>query len=214
MTGSANVHTNALTVTSVNHGLANNELVYVAFYSGDTGNAVNSVYTATGVTQNTFNVSTIYPVTQTGSVYVKTSNVIISIQSHGFNANDTVRMWFTSGDTANISNGIYTVSLIDANTMYLDTANVLSANGTVVAYRGYANVTIFRQSHGLSLGNTVDVLFDSGNVSNIANGVYTITDVANTNQYNIKHTGITVSSNLSNLLPNNTGHVYVSLHKY
>jgi hypothetical protein len=96
----------------------------------------------------------------------------------------------------------------------LDTANVLNSNGTVVVYRGYANVSLFRQNHGLLLGNSVGILIDTGNVSKISNGVYTITNVANTNEYNIKHTGINVSSNLSNLLPSNTGHAYVTLHKY
>jgi hypothetical protein len=211
--GSANVHLNTITVTSINHSLDNNEIVYMAFYSGDTSNASNGVYTVNDVTQNTFNLTTTYPVTQNGSAYIKTSNVTLNIISHGFTDNNSIRMWFTSGDTANISNDIYTVSVVDANTMFLDTANVLSTNGNIVIYRGYANVSIFRESHDLLLGNTLDVLFDSGNLTNITNGVFTITDVANTNQYNIKHTGITVSSNLTNLLPNNTGNVYVSLHK-
>jgi len=212
--GSANVHLNIVSLTKTNHGLSNNELIYVTFYSGDTGNAVNSIYSAVGVTQNTFNVVTTYPITQNGSAYVKTSNVILTIQSHGFTNNDNVRMWFTSGDTTNISNGVYSISVIDANTMYMDTSNVLNSNGTVVVYRGYANVSLFRQNHGLLLGNSVGILIDTGNVSKISNGVYTITNVANTNEYSIKHTDINVSSNLSNLLPNNTGHAYVTLHKY
>lgn len=213
-TGIANVHVNKVNITSTNHGIANDELISMSFYTGDTGNAVNSLYTATEVTQNSFNVVTTYPVTQNGSARIKTSNVILNITSHGFSSNDDVRVWFTSGDTGNISNDIYTVSVIDANSVYIDTANVLNSNGNIVVYRGFANVSIFRQSHGLSLGNTIDALFDSGNLQNVTNGLYTITSVANTNQFNVKHTGVTVSSNLSNLLANNTGLMYVSLHKY
>ena len=214
LSGAANVHTNVLTLTSNYHGLDDNESVFIYFYSGDTGNATNSLYTVSGVTQNTFNVVTTYPVTAAGSAYAKTANITLNITDHGFNTNDPVRVWFTSGDTANISNGVYYVNKRSSSQVFFDTPAILTTNGTVTVYRGYANVNIYRQSHGRNVGDVIDVLFDSGNVESIANGVFAVDAVANTNQYSIKHTGVVVSSNLSNLLPNNTGYVYTSLHKY
>jgi hypothetical protein len=122
-------------------------------------------------------------------------------------------MWFITGDTANVSNGYYTVNVTSSSSMTLNTPNVLSANGLVTVYRGYVNVGISRSSHGFSVGNTVNMLFDSGNLESIANGVYTVNKITDSSTYNVKHTGVVVSSNLSNLLPNNSGDVYVSLHK-
>jgi hypothetical protein len=213
LSGNANVYFNQIVVTDTSHELSNGDPIFIYAYSGDTGNVTNTLYTVSDVTVNTFNITTRYPVSSSGSLNYKTSDVTLNITDHDFNSNDSVYMWFITGDTANVSNGYYTVNVTSSSSMTLNTPNVLSANGLVTVYRGYVNVGISRSSHGFSVGNTVNMLFDSGNLESIANGVYTVNKITDSSTYNVKHTGVVVSSNLSNLLPNNSGDVYVSLHK-
>lgn len=212
-TGNANVYFNQILITANNHGLQDGETVFANFTTGDTGNATNKLYSVSGVTQNTFNITTQYPVSAGGVGYTRTANITLNITGHEFETDDNVYVWFRSGDTANISNGIYTVTKRDNNAVYFETANVLTSNGNISVYRNYANVNLTRALHGYSVGNLVNLLVDTGDLENISNGVYRVVSVANTSTYTIKHTGITVSSNLNNLYANNTGDAYVALHK-
>lgn len=211
--GTANVYFNTITITKASHKLSNGDPIYTHFYSGDTGNATNTIYTVRNVKQNTFDIITSNPVTSSGSLNYKTSNVTLKITNHGLSSNHAAYVWFTSGDTANVTNGYYTVNASDANSIMFNVSKVPSTNGQVTVYKGYANVGVIRTAHGFSVGNTVNMLFESGNLDKISNGVFEVTNVVDSSTFNVKHTGVTVSSNLSSLLPNNTGYVYVSLHK-
>lgn len=210
--GNVNVHTRTVTVTSNNHALSNSENVYLSFYgSGDTSNVVNGLYSISSVTQNTFVITSTNSVISGASAFIKTANVTMNIASHGFTTNDSVYLWFTSGDTANLTNGYQTVTVLDADRFSIIDDLVPSANGNVTVYRNYMNVTINRTSHGFAVGNNVSVMFETGNLANISNGIYKVNAVANSNTYNIMHNAITISGNISNLIDNSTGQVYVSI---
>lgn len=209
--GNVNVHTKTVVVTSNNHGLASNENVFMSFYTGDTSNVSNGIYVATDVTQNTFNITSANSVTTNGQAFLRTSNVIMNVASHGFNTNDSIFIWFTSGDTANLDNGYHTVTVLNSNEFSMIHDTIPSSNGNLTVYRNYMNVTINRTGHGFSVGNNVAVQFETGNLANVSNGIYKINRVANTNTYNILHNAITISGNINNLLSNSSGIVYVSV---
>jgi hypothetical protein len=208
--GNVNVHTRTVTVTSTGHGLANGENVALSFYTGDTGNVSNGLYVVSDASANAFNITAANSVTTNGLNTIRTSNIIMNVASHGFSTNDSVYMWFTSGDTANISNGYYTVRVLTSNLFSIIHNKIPTSNGNLTVYRNFMNVSIFRTSHGFSVGQNVAVQFETGNLANIANGIYRINSVANTNTYNISHNAIVISGNISNLLSNANGTVYVS----
>lgn len=209
--GNVNVHTKTVTVTSTGHNLANNESVFILFYTGDTSNTSNGLYVVRDASQNTFNITAANSVTTSGLATIKTSNLIMNVTSHGFTTNNSVYIWFTSGDTANLENGYYTVTVLNSNQFSLIHDTIPTSNGNLTVYRNYMNVTINRTNHGFSLGSNVAVMFETGDLANIANGIYLVNSVANTNTYNIMHNAITISGNISNVLSNTSGTVYVSV---
>lgn len=212
LTGNVNVHTKTVVVTSNNHALSNNENVYLTFYgSGDTSNVVNGQYTISYVTQNTFVITSTNSIVSGASAFIKTSNVIMNVASHGFTTNDSVYLWFTSGDTANLTNGYHTVNVIDSNRLSITKDVIPTSNGNITVYRNYMNVIINRTDHGFSIGSNVALMFETGNLANISNGIYRVNSVANSNTYNVMHDAITITGNLSNLIDNSTGQVYVSI---
>lgn len=210
LSGNVNVQTRAVTVTSNSHGLSNGENVFISFYAGDTSNITNGLYTVGHSTQNTFNLTATNPVTVGGSSFIKTSNLVMNVTSHGFSTNDSVYIWFTSGDTANLDNGYHTVTVLNSDKFSVIHDTIPSSNGNLTVYRNFMNVTINRTDHGFVLSDNVTVQFETGNLASIANGIYKVNSVANTNTYNILHNAITISGNISNLLSNSTGQVYVS----
>lgn len=209
--GNANVYLNRIVITANNHGLSNSDVVFLSFATGDTTNTQNGLVSVTGATANTFTATMDNAVTAvSGTLSIRQSNVTINVTSHGFSTNDNVRIWFTSGDTSNISNTFYIVTVYDTNRFRIPVTTIPTSNGAVSLYRGYANVTINRTSHGLSAGGNVRVMFEDGNLAQIPNGIFRIGTVANANTFNITHKTVVLSSNLSNLLPNNSGNVYIS----
>lgn len=211
LNGRVNVRSNTLIITSNSHNLIEGESIYLTFNTGDLANSINNFYNVYHVTANTFNVDTSKTIMSNGNVSIKTANVTVTITNHGFRTNDSVYMWFTSGDTANISNGYYTVFTKDLNTVFItDLDSTIKANGSVVAYRNFMNTTITRTNHGYSVDDGVRIMMETGNLANIANGIYYVNQVIDSNTYNIKHDKITISGNLNNIFPSNTGYVYVS----
>lgn len=210
--GNVNVHTKTVTVTSAAHGLANGETIAISFYTGDTGNVSNGLYNVSSAGANTFNITSANSLTTSGLARINTSNILMNVTSHGFSTNNSVYMWFRSGDTSN-SNGYYTVTVLNSNVFSIINSKLLTSNGNgnLTVYRNFMNVTINRASHGFSVGQNAVVQFETGNLANIANGIYRVNSVANTNTYNILHNAITISGNISNLLSNANGTVYVSV---
>lgn len=208
--GSAQLAFNTVTVQSDYHNLANNEQIYINFTSGDTGNAVNTLYSVTGVTQNSFNVVTTYPVKAGGNLFYKTSNLTMTVANHGLTSNTNTYIWFRSGDTANLSNSFYTVFVKDSSNFMVDVTNVPSSNGNISLYRNFCNVTI-TGTVAANVGDDLNFLLENGDTANVSNGVFRVI-TKNASNVIVKHTNIRVGS-LENLLAANTGNAYVSLHK-
>ena len=62
-------------------------------------------------------------------------NVVINTSGHSLSENDTVYLEFVSGDSINISNGIYTVTGINANSFYV-TSYTIRSNTSGNVYTG------------------------------------------------------------------------------
>ena len=96
-------------------------------------------YTANGVTvtkSNTANIiysNGVYIQPEDpGTISVDVSNVSVNVTSHGLNQNDIVYLVFTTGDTANITNGYYIVTgTANANTFFVEQANTANTSGIV-----------------------------------------------------------------------------------
>lgn len=209
--GNVNVYIKTLNITNSNNQFANGENVYLRFTSGDLPNSVNTIYTVLNSSNNAFSVLSDNVVTAVGNVNILTNNVSCNISGHGFESNDSVYIWFQSGDTPNVTNQYYTITAYSSSLFGFDVEDIPTSNGNISVYRNYMNVTINRTAHGFLLGNTIRSMFETGDLPNVSNGLYTVNSVANTNTCNILHSSITISSNLANLVYPNNGIVYVSL---
>jgi len=128
---------------------------------------------------------------------VHNDSITISLTNHNVANSSNVYLSFISGDLSNTQNGIYTQSLVNANAFTVNTSSVLNANGMLRVYlsaNNYNNVVFEREGHGYSNGDQIFVEFNSPVISN---GIYTVYDVYNANTYNIKHSSITLSSNIT-----------------
>lgn len=95
----------------------------------DNGETLTPKFSGTDTTRITFTFST---------YQANLGNVIINTTNHGLVSNDIVYLEFVSGDTENVTNGIFTV--VNANTDYFDiihSANTINTSGNV-----YTGITI------------------------------------------------------------------------
>ena len=66
-------------------------------------------------------------------------NVVINTTSHGYSGGEEVYLEFVSGDSINISNGLYTVTgIANANTLYV-TSYTIRSNTSGNVYTGIAS---------------------------------------------------------------------------
>lgn len=209
--GNVSLYTKTVVFTVTDHGLVDKDPIFVSFATGDTANASNGLYYVSGATQNTFNIISTNTLTSSGVATYKTPNISITIAGHKFSTNDSVYMWFTSGDTANLDNGYHTVQVLNNSQFDFKNDTIPSSNGNVTVYRNFMNVTINRVNHGYYVNNTLALMFETGNLGNVSNGLFNVNQVANTNTYNVLHDVINITGDITNLLPNATGKVYVTV---
>lgn len=125
-------------------------------------------------------------------VVVHTNTAIVTATNHGFSTGDRAYMIVSSGDTANVTNGYYTINNVtDNNTINISSQKPITTNATVLVYRKNSDITIV--GHAASNTKTVYVTFVDGDQGNTTNGVYTPV-VLDTNKFRIK-TDIPVPAN-------------------
>lgn len=95
--------------------------------------AANTVTVSKANTSNITNSNGVFiQPTNPGTLSVNVANVIVNITGHGLAQNDAVYLQFTSGDTANITNGYYIVmGTANANTFYVEQSNTVNTSGVV-----------------------------------------------------------------------------------
>jgi hypothetical protein len=153
---------------------AENTTVYVEFAVNNDDILANGFYTVTGnMGVNTFNV--LHPNMTTANTTANVANlitkrIIVTANNHGFNAGETTYVVFTGGDTANIRSGYYTVSGVTANTLNIESQNIIFTGSTSKTYQKYGYITM--PSHPFANGNAAYVAFTSGDQANTVNGVY------------------------------------------
>jgi Ca2+-binding RTX toxin-like protein len=132
---STSAETSNLTVTNNSHGYAVGDQVYLDFTSG---NAIDSNYTITAVTYNTFSVTSpntvtsgnvsIFPVPASQGIYARTtaaiSNLTVTNNSHGYAVGDQVYLDFTSGNAIDSN---YTITAVTNNTFSVTAPNTVTS---------------------------------------------------------------------------------------
>lgn len=210
LSGNANVYTNTVTVTLNSHGYTSN--AYLTFSSGDTSNTTNGIYTISGITTNTFNITTSNAVMAGGNVSVIGKKITVNLTNHGFSNTENVQLWFTSGDVANATNGVYSVTAINANSFTINSASFVERGGNTTIYSNNSNIVITKAAHGFASGNLIRMEFASGDIQSIANDVFTVKSVFDANTFNIFHDGIVISNTVTFTETSNTGIVRLGLY--
>ncbi|MBL8482926.1 MAG: hypothetical protein JNJ60_12080 [Rhodocyclaceae bacterium] len=138
----------ATVTTAANHGFASGEKVTI---SGVTPSGFNGVVTITYVdaTHFTYSMSTSLSGPGSGSTLRATTNKATATSTaHGFATGDTVTI---AGATPSGYNGVYQVTVVDANTFtyyYLAAAPLGTSSGTITASIGGGRTTLLKWVRG------------------------------------------------------------------
>lgn len=194
-TGRVNVWTSYVTVNSNNHGLVSNDTVYLTFTSGDLSNVTNGSANVVSANTDFFTVLMYNTVMTNGSISMYSRNVTMSMTNTGYSNGDNVYIWFTSGDLSDMSNGIYTLSSIDANTYTITLPKSVTSNGTASVFGNNTQIIISVKNHELSQNNKVFIEFLTGETNILTNGIYNVASVINSNSYIIRHNQINLVQN-------------------
>lgn len=196
----ANIITKRVVVTAENHGFSVGDETYLLLIGGDSANTDNGYYTVTGVNgANTFNVQAANTLFD-GSVAVvhqKKSHIIVP--SHPYANGNLVYVSFTSGDQANVTNGVYQPVSIGSDVFRINVAKSATGNSNVRVWyqsNNYSNIkfTTLMTNNGLSANDNVYIEFYSS-ATDLANGIYMIKSDYNGNTYNIMYDGNTYIQN-------------------
>jgi hypothetical protein len=193
-TGVANVITKKIVVHAENHALHVGDQTYLLLLGGDTGNTHNGYYTITGVgSANSFNVTganTLFA-GSVARVHQKRSNIVIP--SHPYANGNLVYVAFTSGDQANVSNGVYQPIRLGDDVFRINVAKPATGNSNVRVWyqsNNYSNIvfTTLKTDNGFTANDNVYIEF-FGTATDLANGIYMINREYSTNTYNIVYNG-------------------------
>jgi len=196
----ANVITKKIIVSANNHSANVGDTTYILFLNGDTANTHNGYYTVTQVGDaNTFNITGQNVIFSRSNTRVYQRQSKITITGHPYANGNTVYIAFTSGDQANVSNGIYTPIRIGADQFAVNVAKPATGNSNVRVWyqtNNYSNIrfTTLKTSSGYSANDNVYIEFYSA-AADLPNGVYMINKTYNGNSYNISYNSNTYIQN-------------------
>lgn len=211
-TGLLNTYIKLVSVTANNHGLSVGDVTYVDFYKGDKSNANSGYYVVKDVKDaNTVNITVprFIFANSNNRANVHTKTVNLRINSHSLTSSDYIytvfqdvydHVIYEDGLDLDVNlYGTHNVTVVNANVISIVTKYPIGNTNNLVAnvYRSgivYSNATIHRANHGLSVGNTVIAYFDA--VANIQNNLYTVTDVKDSNTYNISNVHVIINENV------------------
>lgn len=206
--GPVNVYTRFVTVQQQNHNKTAGDVTLFRFTSGDIANTTNAYYVVRSVHgANTYNVRTPNFLYSNGQVNVYSNVVTINETSHGHTNNSYVYVGFNNVTPTIVENdnvahlydrsGIYKITVVNSNQFLISTGypvdTISYTNTSSYNVRVYPTNTaltsakIARRNHGLSNGNKVMINFNSANISNT---IYTISNIIDSNTYNI--TGLNI----------------------
>ncbi len=198
--GVANLVTKKIVVTAENHALSVSDHTYLLLLGGDSANTDNGYYMVTGVgSANSFNVSAANTLFDgsVAEVHQKYSNIVIP--AHPYANGNLVYVAYTSGDQANVTNGVYHPVRIGDDVFRINVAKPATGNSNVRVWyqsNNYSNIvfTTLRADNGFTANDNVYVEF-FGTATDLANGIYMVKSEYNTNTYNIVYDGNTYIQN-------------------
>ena len=198
--GVANLISKKIIVTAERHGFVVGDQAYILLLDGDAANTDNGYYTVTSIQNgNTFNIiapNVIFAGSDT-HVYQKLSKIVIA--NHPMSNGNAAYIAFTSGDQANTSNGIYYPIKTGSDVFTINVAKPATGNSNVRVWyqtNNYSNIrfTTLKTDNGLAANDNVYIEFYSS-ATDLANGVYMVRDVYNSNTYNVHYDGNTYIQN-------------------
>lgn len=214
--GSVNVYTSQVKVIANTDKFLIGDHMNITFNTGDMANLVNGYFTVESNTSGNLVINTPYALLDTNgnaSIYLKT--LTFTSTNSNFTSNEAAQIWFTSGDLANVSNGIYNVDVIDSNTFNVQVSKVGTMDGTATIYSNRANFYVILQDHGFNIGDQIYMEYKSGDQKSIPNGIFTIADVYDFNTFIVYRDDININSAnaVSFTADDGTGIVTVGLYK-
>lgn len=221
-----------VTVTSAAHGFSNGQILYLSFSAGTGGTATSGVYTISGVTTDTFQVTDSVSGTITGSPAVsitKYNNTItLNAPVSAFGSYGTIGQVLVSQGSGvapqwvSISSvpGDWTVSgnlTVTGTSTFNGNTTVGSTAVTSGTYsRTTTTVTVTSNAHGFSNGQILYLVFSAGTGGTATSGIYAISNVA-TNTFDVTDTAsgtITGSPAVSITKYNNTATLLAPLSSF
>jgi hypothetical protein len=199
-TGVANVITKKIVVTAENHELNVGDQTYLLLLGGDTANTDNGYYMVTGVgSANSFNVTAANTLFAGSVAEVHQKNSRIVIPSHPYANGNLVYVAFTSGDQANVTNGVYQPVKVGSDVFRINVAKPATGNSNVRVWyqtNNYSNIvfTTLKTDNGFTANDNVYIEFYAS-ATDLANGIYMINREYSTNTYNVVYNGNTYIQN-------------------
>jgi hypothetical protein len=198
--GLANLISRKVVVTAENHGFSVGDQSYILLLNGDTANTDNGYYVVTGVgSANSFNVTAANTLFDgsIAQVYQKYSNIVIP--AHPYANGNLVYVAYTSGDQANVTNGVYQPVKVGSDVFRINVAKPATGNSNVRVWyqtNNYSNIvfTTLKTNGGYSANDNVHVEFFA-TATDLANGIYMVKDVYSSNTFNIYYDGNTYIQN-------------------
>ena len=153
------------------------------------------------------------PALTSGNGVAYTKTLTINVVNHLQTTNNKVKLWFIDGDTANTTNGTYTITLpnnaSNIHSFNVTTKNIVMNTGNVRMLGEKANVTIYRTNHGYAGDSNVRLRFTSGDLTTITNGIFKVTWVNNIHSFNVSHEYLNFTSNTGIEFANSNGSIYM-----
>jgi hypothetical protein len=216
--GVANLISKKIVVSVENHGFVVGDNTYILLLGGDAANTDNGYYTVSQVQDgNTFNIisQNVIFAGSTAVVYQKLSKIVIT--GHPMANSNAAYIAFTSGDQANVTNGVYYPIKAGADVFTINVAKPATGNSNVRVWyqtNNYSNIrfTTLKTSSGYTANDNVYIEFYSS-ATDLANGIYMIKNVYNGNTYNIFYDANTSVANSTTtygslvFIPNTTNEV-------
>ncbi|NDB59536.1 hypothetical protein EB001_13960 [bacterium] len=173
-TGNVRVYNPAVLINMPYSTPSVNENVYIQFRTSDVSLS-NGFYQVLSVKNaNTFNVLHPNMTTATDAANVAnliTRKIIVTANNHEMKVNSSAYILLLGGDTANTTNGYYTVTEVgSANTFNVVGSKVIFSGSTARVYQNRSKIVI--TNHPFANGNSAYIAFTSGDQANTTNGIY------------------------------------------
>lgn len=211
--GNVNVWTSHVNVSSNLHGFITGDKTYITFRTGDMANVVNGYATVFEATTNTFVLHETGPVYAGGNAEIFIKQLTFTSANTNLANNESIKVWFKTGDLSNTIDKVYTVNPIDANTFNITAPQITIANGTAALFINRSTLLVNQKDHGYSDNNRIYMEFTTGELAAIPNGIFRIVNVSDTDTFTVYRNDLVAANATVFTATANVGKVQTALYK-